>query len=43
VVDQAGRLARAEIVVTRNQQDFRWASLKVLGPDELLASLPEPD
>lgn len=39
VLDQAGRLAGAEVVVTRNQQDFRHAVLKVLGPDELLASL----
>ena len=38
VIDQAGRLAGAEVVVTRNQQDFRYATLKVLGPDELLAS-----
>ena len=43
VIDQAGRLAGAELVVTRNQRDFRLASLKVLGPDELLASLPEPE
>lgn len=41
VLDQAGRLAGAEVIVTRNQQDFRLASLKILGPDELLASLPE--
>ena len=41
VLAQAGRLAGAEIIVTRNQADFRHASLKVLGPDELLASLPE--
>lgn len=40
VLDQAGRLAGADVVVTRNQRDFRHASLKVLGPDELLASLP---
>lgn len=39
VLDQAGRLAGAEIIVTRNQSDFRLASLKILGPDELLASL----
>ena len=38
VIDQAGRLAGAEIVVTRNQQDFRQADLKILGPDELLSS-----
>ena len=41
VLDQAGRLAGAEVIVTRNQSDFRLASLKILGPDELLASLPE--
>ena len=41
VLDQAGRLAGAEVVVTRNQQDFRHATLKVLGPDELLASFLE--
>ena len=40
VLDQAGRLAGAEVIVTRNQSDFRHASLKILGPDELLASLP---
>ena len=40
VLDQAGKLAGAEIVVTRNQKDFRHASLKVLAPDELLASFP---
>lgn len=41
VLDQAGKLAGAEVIVTRNQQDFRLASLKVLDPDELLASFPE--
>jgi predicted nucleic acid-binding protein len=40
VLEQAGRLAGADIIVTRNQQDFRLSSIKVLGPDELLASLP---
>lgn len=39
VLDQAGRLAGAQAIVTRNQQDFRHASLKVLDPDELLANL----
>jgi len=38
VLDQAGRLAGAEIVVTRNQKDFRHASLRILGPDEFLSS-----
>lgn len=41
VLDQAGRLAGAEVIVTRNQSDFRLASLKAVGPDELLASLPK--
>ncbi len=40
VLEQAGRLAGADVIVTRNQTDFRHASLKILGPDELLASLP---
>ena len=39
VLDQAGRLAGAEVVITRNQKDFRHAALKVLGPDEFLVSL----
>ena len=43
VIEQAGRLAGAQVVVTRNQRDFRLATLKILGPDELLASLPEPE
>lgn len=41
VIDQAGRLAGAEAVITRNQRDFRFATLKVLGPDELLAGFPK--
>jgi predicted nucleic acid-binding protein len=40
VLEQAGRCAGAEVIVTRNQQDFRHSSLKVLGPDELLSCLP---
>ena len=40
VLEHAGTLAGAEVIVTRNQHDFRHASLKILGPDELLASLP---
>ena len=39
VLDQAGRLAGADVIVTRNQSDFRHASLKALVPDELLAAL----
>ncbi len=39
VLDQAGRLSGAELIVTRNQKDFRHASLKVSGPDELLTRL----
>ncbi len=37
VLDQAGRLAGAEAIVTRNQKDFRHASLKIFGPEELLS------
>ena len=40
VLDQAGLLAGADVVITRNQPDFRHASLRALGPDELLASFP---
>jgi hypothetical protein len=40
VLEHAGRLAGAEVVITRNQPDFRHASLKVLGPDEFLCGLP---
>ena len=40
VLEQAALLVGAEAIVTRNQQDFRLANLKVLGPDELLASFP---
>ena len=39
VLDQAGRLVGADLIVTRNQKDFRHASLKVFGPDELLAGI----
>ncbi|MBN1268330.1 MAG: PIN domain-containing protein [Kiritimatiellae bacterium] len=39
VLDQAGRLAGAEAVVTRNPKDFRQARLKVLEPLELLAEI----
>jgi predicted nucleic acid-binding protein len=38
VLDQAGRLAGAEVIITRNQKDFRHASVKTLGPDEFLSS-----
>ena len=43
VLEQAGWLAGAEVIVTRDQRDFRLARLKVLGPDEFLASLPKLD
>ena len=39
VLDQAGLLSGAELIVTRNQKDFRHASLKVSGPDDLLTRL----
>ena len=39
VLDQAGRLAGVEALVTRNAKDFRHASLKVFDPIELLAQL----
>ena len=39
VVEQSGRLAGADAVVTRDTRDFRRSSIKVLAPDELLGSL----
>jgi hypothetical protein len=36
VLYQSARLAGADAIVTRNQKDFKQASLLVLGPDELL-------
>jgi predicted nucleic acid-binding protein len=39
VLEASGRLAGAEIVVTRNARDFRYAVSKVLDPQELLVSL----
>jgi predicted nucleic acid-binding protein len=41
VVEQAGRLAGADAIVTRNIRDFRGASLKALAPDELLSAFGE--
>jgi predicted nucleic acid-binding protein len=38
VLDQAGRLSDAEIIITRNQKDFRHSSLRILGPDAFLSS-----
>ena len=39
VLDQAGRLAGVEALVTRDAKDFRHASLKVFDPIEFLAQL----
>ena len=39
VLDQAGRLAGVEAVVTRNAKDFRHASLKIFDPIEFLSQL----
>ena len=38
VVEQAGRLAGAEAVITRDTRDFRQSVIKALAPDELLCS-----
>ena len=40
VIEQAARLAGAEVIITRNQKDFRQSSLRILGPDEFLSSFP---
>jgi len=39
VLEQSGRLAGADAIVTRNTRDFRNSAIKALGPDELLASI----
>ncbi len=39
VIEQSGRLAGADAIVTRNLRNFRKSSIKALGPDERLASL----
>ena len=39
VLEQAGRLAGADAIVTRNTRDFRNSVVKAVEPDELLASL----
>ena len=38
VVEQAGRLAGAEAVITRDMRDFRQSAIKTLSPGELLSS-----
>lgn len=39
VLEQAGRFAGADAIITRDPRDFRHASLKIFGPDELLSIL----
>lgn len=39
VLEQAGRLAGAEAIITRNTKDFRRSSIKALDPAELLLAL----
>jgi len=39
VVEQAGRLAGAEAIITRNTKDFRRSSIKALDPAELLLAV----
>lgn len=39
VLEQAGRLAGAEAIVTRNTKDFRKSSVKALDPTELLLAV----
>ena len=39
VLDEAGQLAGAETIVTRDTKDFRHAQLKVLDPQEFLSHL----
>ena len=39
VLEQAGCLAGAEAIITRNTKDFRKASIKALDPAELLSAV----
>jgi predicted nucleic acid-binding protein len=39
VLEQAGRLAGTEAIVTRNTKDFRKAAVKALDPSELLLAV----
>lgn len=38
VLEQAGRLAGAEAIITRNTKDFRKSSVKALDPGEFLSA-----
>ena len=39
VIEQAGRLAGAEAVITRNSKDFKKSTLKILDPVEFLSQI----
>ncbi len=39
VLEQAGRLAGAEAIITRNTKDFRKSSIKALDPVEFLSAV----
>jgi predicted nucleic acid-binding protein len=39
VLDEAGQMARADSIVTRNTKDFTGSALKVFDPNEFLAHL----
>jgi len=39
VVEQAGLLAGAEAIITRNTKDFRRSAIKALDPAELLLAV----
>ena len=39
VLEQAGCLVGAEVIITRNTKDFRKSSIKALDPTELLSAL----
>lgn len=41
VLEQSGRLAGADAIVTRDTRDFQHSAIKALGPDELLAAIAE--
>jgi predicted nucleic acid-binding protein len=39
VLEQSGRLAGADAIVTRDTRDFRHSAIKAFGPDELLSAI----
>ncbi len=39
VIEQAGRLAGVEVIITRNSKDFKNSTLKIFDPEEFLIQI----